>query len=150
MEDLFPSVSMPFQSINLPCLQWRIPCCLYCDLHKGAGAHQHGLRRPYVKPCTGSQQEVMQELAPGVHLASTTRVRVMSHHIQPYTEAAKSGAMQQNQRTLHPGKLDPLFKMTALMSRCWGREEREGQVTEQNSSTSGILQSLTTWGSRGR
>ena len=70
----------------------------------------------------------MQELAPGVHVASITRVRMISHNMQPRTETAKSGATQQKQRTLPTGKLDPVFMIIALMSRCWVERKEKGRL----------------------
>ena len=87
-------------------------------------------------------------MVPGAHLARSNRVRVMSHHIQPCIETAKAGIMEQKQRTLHTGKLDPLFMIIALMSRCWCRAK--GREEEGNSSTPGILQSLTWWETGGK
>ena len=71
--------------------------------------------------------EVMKEMAPEVYLASTSRVRVSSLHVQSFTEAAKVRAIEKNQRKVPTEKLDPTFKIIALMCKCWGNGVREGR-----------------------
>ena len=117
MEDLFPFVARPFKSINLPCLQCRVPFCLYCDLEEGVGALQHGLRQAersvqlvlcqtlsWITCSFGVKSCINGTSSPSCKF---NRVRVMSLHIQPCIETAKAQVMEQKQRKLPIGNLDP-------------------------------------------
>ena len=70
------------------------PDCPQTGREEGAADPGSNLELDHMQLCG----EITQVMAPGVHLARSNRVRVMSLHIQPHLETAKAWVMEQKER----------------------------------------------------